>query len=74
MMALAMQNEDISYFTDTDGSTPLMNAANIQSDSTVYEILKGSSTCSDFFLTLEDTKLLIKFPSSFANKALDSLF
>ena len=73
-MGKSLQTETIPYFTDSDLSTPFMNAVQLQSDSTVYEILKECPNSKQFFVSFEDTKVLINFPSSHANKALDRLF
>ena len=40
----------------------------------MYEILKECEESEQFFVSLEDTQTLIKFPSSFANIALDKVF
>ena len=73
-MGKSLQVPEIPYFSDSDLSTPLENAFELQSDNTVFEILKECTNSPQFFISFKDTKKLINLKSSFANNALDRIF
>ena len=74
MIGKALQEKEIPYFCDSDLATPFENAVKFQSLESVYEILKECINSEQFFISYEDLKTLINFPSTLANNALDKLF
>ena len=54
--------------------TPLKSSILFQSQSSIDEILKECTNSKQFFVTYEDTKILISEESQFVNNALDQIF